>query len=92
MVSGSAGLHSNQTARQLGEKLQNLGAPLLSAANKRSICCDTMYLKHPLRKIETNRRDLCHPQSSIDLAKRPDHRTATLGQWPSNASGHNYPD
>jgi hypothetical protein len=90
MVSGSAGLHSNQTARQLGEKLQNLGAPQLPAANNRSICRDTVDLKHPLREIETNRRNLCHPESSIDLAQRPYHRTATLGRGPSTASGHRF--
>ena len=66
-------------SRQIGEKLQNLGAPQLPAANNYPIGSDTVDLKHPLREIATNRRNLCHPESSIDLAKRPDHRTSTLG-------------
>ncbi len=67
MVRGRAGLHTNQAGPLFLEEGQHLSPPQLSAENHTTLRINAMDLKNVLRKIDTNRDNVCHRAAPISL-------------------------
>ena len=61
----AARFHTNQTARQLGEKRHHLPALELATQNHRSGGVHAVHLKNPLGQIQPDRRNLPYGWSPL---------------------------
>ena len=60
VVRRGAGLHPDQTGRQLLEERQYLTSAQLAANDDHTLRVDTMNLEYRLREIDANRDDIPH--------------------------------
>lgn len=69
IVRRGAGFHANQTRRQLGKELQNLGPAELATDDRLTLRIDGMDLKHVLGQIEADNNNLLgHGTTPLDVA------------------------
>jgi len=67
MVRGRAGFHTNQAGPLFLEERQHLTPPQLAAENHTTLRINAVDLINVLRKINTNRDNLCHRAAPISL-------------------------
>jgi hypothetical protein len=67
VVRGGAGFHAHQAERLLLEEGQHLTPPQLAAENHTTLRINAMDLINVLRKIDTNRDNVCHRAAPISL-------------------------
>src|SRR5262245_28275728 len=83
----AAGLHADQTRRQLGEERQHLLASELAGDDDLALRIDAVDLEHLLCKVEPDGGNCCHGRPSLVIRlQRSLYGTSMPSEAPSTSS------